>query len=83
MSSHEIILETECKELTRLHPSTRWRLEQQGQFPRRFKIGNPTFNGRIAWSRAEIMAWLAERMATRKPQSIKGRLGDSEHNSAA
>jgi len=67
MHEHEVVLEPECRELTRLHPSTRWRLEKQGQFPRRFKIGDPTaVNGRIAWSRTEIMAWLAARMAARK-----------------
>jgi prophage regulatory protein len=70
MSDHEIVLEPECRELTRLHPSTRWRLEKQGQFPRRFKIGNPNaFNGRIAWSRTEIKAWLAGRMASRNTES--------------
>jgi prophage regulatory protein len=68
----DIVLEAECKELTHLHPSTRWRLEKQGQFPRRFKIGNPTFNGRVAWSRDELTAWLVARMAARnnKPTGI-------------
>jgi predicted DNA-binding transcriptional regulator AlpA len=68
MPEHEIVLEPECKALTRLHPTTRWRLEKQGQFPQRFKIGDlNAFNGRIAWSRTEIMEWLAKRMAARKP----------------
>jgi predicted DNA-binding transcriptional regulator AlpA len=62
---HELVLESECSELTRLHKSTRQRLIKRGQFPKPFKIGNPTANGRIAWSRSEIMAWLAERMAAR------------------
>jgi hypothetical protein len=44
---HELILEPECHDLTRLHPSTRWRLEREGKFPRSFKIGDPDAqNGR-------------------------------------
>jgi prophage regulatory protein len=66
----DLILEPECKELTRLHPATRWRLERRGLFPRRIKIGDPhAVNGRIAWSRSEVMAWLATRMAARKPNA--------------
>jgi len=62
----ELILETECRALTRLHPATRWRLERRGLFPRRIKIGDPrAVNGRIAWSRSEILAWLADRKAAR------------------
>jgi predicted DNA-binding transcriptional regulator AlpA len=64
--THELVLEPECRELTRLHPSTRHRLEKRGQFPKSFKIGDATaINGRKAWSRLEIMAWLADRMAAR------------------
>jgi predicted DNA-binding transcriptional regulator AlpA len=61
------VLEAECKKLSGgLDTSTRWRLEQQGKFPRRFKIGDPDAkNGRVAWSRHELKAWLAERMAAR------------------
>src|SRR6516164_3609908 len=63
---HELVLEPECRDLTRLHSSTRWRLEREGKFPRSFKIGDPEAqNGRKAWSRAEIMAWLGDRMAAR------------------
>jgi hypothetical protein len=37
-----------------------------GKFPRSFKIGDPDAgNGRKAWSRSEILAWLADRMAAR------------------
>ena len=68
MSSHELILEPECRALTRLHPATRWRLERRGLFPRRIKIGDPhAINGRVAWSRAEVLAWLDNRMAARPP----------------
>jgi predicted DNA-binding transcriptional regulator AlpA len=78
MPDYELVLEPECRDLTRLHATTRWRLEQRGLFPRRFKIGDPNaFNGRIAWSRSEIMAWLTDRMANRKP------IADLEHGTAA
>ena len=46
---HELVLEPECRDLTRLHSSTRWRLEREGKFPRCFKIGDPDAqNGRKA-----------------------------------
>jgi prophage regulatory protein len=62
----DLLLEPECKQLTRLHTTTRWRLERQGKFPKRFKIGDPdAINGRVAWSRDEVLAWLAARMAAR------------------
>lgn len=66
MFDHELILESECRDLTRLSQATRWRLERKDKFPRSFKIGDPDApNGRKAWSRAEIVAWLAARMAAR------------------
>ena len=65
---HELVLEPECRELTRLHFSTRWRLEREGKFPAasRSAIRNAQ-NGRKAWARSEIMTWLADRMAARLP----------------
>ena len=67
---YELMLEPECYKLTRLHSSTRWRLERDGKFPRSFKIGDPDAkNGRKAWARSEITAWLADRMAARLPSS--------------
>ena len=63
----DIILEPECKQLSRLSSTARWRLEKQNKFPRRFKIGDPAAqNGRVGWSRAELEHWRAERMAARK-----------------
>jgi predicted DNA-binding transcriptional regulator AlpA len=62
----EVVLEPECHQMTRLHPTTRWRLEQKGLFPKRFKIGDPTaINGKAAWSRSELTAWLDARKAAR------------------
>jgi prophage regulatory protein len=68
----DFVLEPECKRFSKLSSTARWRLEKQGKFPKRFKIGDPDAqNGRVAWSRAELAAWRAERMAARrvgKPQ---------------
>jgi prophage regulatory protein len=62
----DLVLEPECKQLSRLSSAARWRLEKQGKFPKRFKIGDPDAqNGRVAWSRLEIERWRAERMARR------------------
>jgi predicted DNA-binding transcriptional regulator AlpA len=66
MTDELLVLEPECRKLTRLHPSTRQRLEKLGHFPKSFKIGDPNaINGRKAWSRSEILTWLADRMAAR------------------
>jgi predicted DNA-binding transcriptional regulator AlpA len=70
MADHELILEPECRELTRLHPTTRWRLQRRNKFPHSFKIGDPdAINGRKAWSRSEIMEWIAARKAARKTEN--------------
>jgi predicted DNA-binding transcriptional regulator AlpA len=70
MADHELVLEPECRELTRLHPTTRWRLQKQNKFPHSFKIGDPdAINGRKAWSRSEIMEWIAARKAARKTEN--------------
>jgi prophage regulatory protein len=62
----EVVLEPECHQATGLHPTTRWRLEKKGLFPKRFKIGDPkAVNGKTAWSRNELMAWLDGRKAAR------------------
>jgi prophage regulatory protein len=63
----DIILEPECRALSRLSSTSRWRLERQGKFPKRFKVGDPDAqNGRVGWSRSEIEKWLADRMAARE-----------------
>jgi prophage regulatory protein len=52
------------KELRQLVPYSRThiaRLEKQGLFPQRVRLGKK----RIAWVRAEVEAWIAERMASR------------------
>ncbi len=43
------------------------RLEDVGDFPKRFKL-NPKSGtyGAVGWSRREVMAWIAERRASRQ-----------------
>jgi prophage regulatory protein len=39
-----------------------WRLEREGKFPRRVKLGE----NRHGWLESEIDDWIAERMASRR-----------------
>jgi prophage regulatory protein len=39
-----------------------WRLEQKGEFPRRIHLGG----NRVAWLEAEILEWLARKLAERE-----------------
>ena len=39
-----------------------WRLEQKGEFPRRIHLGG----NRVAWLEAEILEWLAKKLAERE-----------------
>jgi prophage regulatory protein len=52
-----IVREFECRQITGLSRSTRWRLEREGLFPRRRRI-SPGCSG---WLCSEIIAWVAER----------------------
>jgi prophage regulatory protein len=58
--SEAIIREPECRRISGLSRSTRWRLEREGKFPRRRKISP----GATGWLASEIAAWLAGRAAT-------------------
>jgi prophage regulatory protein len=52
-----IIREPECRQLTRLSRTTRWRLERVGRFPKKRQL-SPGCKG---WWRSEIQAWIAGR----------------------
>jgi prophage regulatory protein len=56
-----ILLEDEVVALTRLSPVTLWRLERKKAFPRRIKLGAK----RVGWVEAEVLGWIAARMADR------------------
>lgn len=51
------IRETECKRITGLSRTTRWRQERAGQFPKRRQISP----GLIAWLESEVQEWLRDR----------------------
>ena len=51
------IREHECRQITGLSRSTRWRQERQGVFPERRRISTNA----VGWLLSEIEAWLASR----------------------
>ena len=55
------ILAQELTGLVQFSPNHLRRLEAQGDFPRRVRIGA----NRIAWLRDEVEAWLADRVDAR------------------
>jgi prophage regulatory protein len=55
--NERFIREGECRRITGLSRSTRWRLERGGKFPRRRQISS----GCTGWLASEIAAWLAHR----------------------
>ncbi len=59
MPPDRFIRERECRELTGLSRTTRWRLERRGNFPKRRNISP---NG-VAWLLSEILSWQASRKA--------------------
>jgi len=63
--THDLLLAPEVEKITRLSGTTLWRLEREGKFPKRVKIGLK----RVAWSAQEINTWLSARMAARSPEA--------------
>ncbi len=57
--NHEerFIRERECEKLSGLSRTTRWRLEQKGEFPKRRQLSKNS----IGWLYSEIMAWIREK----------------------
>lgn len=60
----------ETERLTSMTRMQLWRMEQDGHFPKRFKI-NPAAGpkGAAGHSYAEVMAWMEERRASRNPEA--------------
>lgn len=54
-----IIRKADLKREVGLSPTTVWRLERAGKFPRRIKISEHV----VGWLRRDIEAWLEERAA--------------------
>lgn len=51
------IRETECRRISGLSRTTRWRLERKGEFPRRRQISP----GAVGWLSSELATWLSAR----------------------
>lgn len=52
------IREPECKSITGLSRTTRWRLEKAGKFPARRKISQNT----VGWLSTEIEEWMRSKI---------------------
>ena len=52
-----LVRKPELQAITGLSDPTIYRLEKQGRFPQRVKIGGNS----VAWIEAEIMAWIREK----------------------
>lgn len=50
----QMIREETCKKLTTLANSTRWRMEKEGKFPQRQKLGARS----VAYRLSEVQAWI-------------------------
>jgi prophage regulatory protein len=51
-----LIAEAECRARSGLSRAQRWRLERDGRFPRRLRLGPRT----VRWRLSEILAWIAD-----------------------
>lgn len=56
-----IIRKPELLEKVSLSDATIWRMEQNGQFPKRLRLGGNS----CGWLSSEINGWIAERAAAR------------------
>ena len=65
-----LIAEGECRARSGLSRSQRWRLERDGKFPRRLRLGPHT----VRWRLSEILAWIAD-LPTASPEPSSQRHG--------
>ena len=49
--------ENECKTLSGLSRTTRWRLEALGEFPKRRQLASNS----VGWIESEVLAWIESR----------------------
>ncbi len=56
-----IISSRELREMVSYSNMQVWRMERDGRFPKRIKLGP----GRVGWSLREVQQWIAERKAER------------------
>ena len=65
MAENRFIRDAECKTISGLSRSTRWRLERDGRFPRRVRIAPNC----VAWRLSEILEW-QERLSRRSGSGV-------------
>lgn len=67
MNAVRLIAEAECRELTGLARTTRWRLEKAGKFPKRIAV-----SARAArWRHDEVLAWIEAVSASGRSQGCE------------
>jgi prophage regulatory protein len=63
-----IIRDAECKRLSGLSRTTRWRLERKGKFPKRRQLSESA----IGWLLSEILEWRTARPTVRSSADDAG-----------
>ena len=58
LNADRVVREPECKHSSGLSRTTRWRLEQEGKFPKRIQLSPNA----VGWRLSEIKAWLRSRV---------------------
>jgi prophage regulatory protein len=66
--SDRFLREHECRRLTGLSRSTRWRLERQRHFPKRRRMSQRT----VGWLESELREWLVDRPAASSTRDDEG-----------
>ena len=69
-SANRFIREAECKELTGLSRTTRWRMERDGAFPSRRQLSPNA----VGWRLSEVIGWLE----SRKRRTYRGEAADAD-----
>ncbi len=72
--SDRFLREPECRRLTGLSRSTRWRLERQRHFPKRRRMSPRT----VGWLESELREWLVDRPAASSSDGEAGVTRDPE-----
>lgn len=65
----QFIREPECHRITGLSRDTRWRLEKEGKFPKRYKISENT----IGWLSTDLETWIESKVHTPSSDLIGGK----------
>ncbi len=65
-ASDVLVTMIELAALTCLSKPTIYQMIREGRFPRQVRLGP----NKVAWLRSEVLAWIAQRAAERKPQSV-------------